>query len=84
MHALTGKFFSRELETFYTLELRDTTLVLLIRNTDDIELSAIKEDSYKGDVFFIGDLTFQRNDRGEVTGFTASNGRTKGIRFQKQ
>ena len=83
LQALAGKFFSKELETFYTLELRDTTLMLLIRNTEEIELSAIKEDSYKGDIYFIGELVFQRNVRGQVIGFTASNGRTTGIRFEK-
>jgi hypothetical protein len=84
LEELTGTFFSKELETFYTLELQDTTLTLLIRNTEDIELSSIKKDSYKGDVFFIGELVFQRDQSGQVTGFTASNGRTKGIRFVKQ
>ncbi len=84
LQALTGKFFSRELETFYTLEVRDTTLVLLIRNTKEIELSAVKEDLYKGDIFFIGELEFQRDQTGQVTGFTAANGRTRGIGFVRQ
>ncbi len=84
LQALTGKFFSRELETYYTLEVRDTTLVLLIRNTKEIELSAVKEDLYKGDIFFIGELAFQRDQTGKVTGFTAANGRTRGIEFLKQ
>jgi len=84
LQALTGKYFSKELETFYTLELRDTTLTLLIRNTEEIELSALKEDSYKGNIYFIGELVFQRDDRGQVTGFTAANGRTRGIVFEKQ
>ncbi|MEA3461152.1 MAG: serine hydrolase domain-containing protein, partial [Bacteroidota bacterium] len=84
LEKLTGKFFSRELETFYTLEMRDTTLVLVIRNTEEIELSSIAEDIYRGDVYYIGELAFQRNNSGQVTSFTASNGRTKGIRFEKQ
>ena len=84
LQALTGKFFSKELETFYTLELRDTTLMLLIRNTKEVELSAMKEDTYKGDIYFIGELVFQRDNSGRVTGFTAANGRTRGIVFEKQ
>jgi hypothetical protein len=84
LQALTGKFFSKELETFYTLEVLDTTLTLLLRNTEPVNLSAIKKDTYKGDVYFIGELVFQRDNRGQLTGFTASNGRTKGIRFEKQ
>ena len=84
LQAFTGKFFSKELETFYTLELRDTTLVLLIRNTEEIKLSALKEDNYKGDIYFIGELAFQRDNTDQVTGFTAANGRTRGIVFEKQ
>jgi hypothetical protein len=84
LQALTGKYFSRELETFYTLELRDTTLTLLIRNTEEIELSAMKKDSYQGNIYFIGEVVFLRDERGQVSGFTASNGRTRGILFEKQ
>ena len=84
LEALAGKYFSKELETFYTLEVRDTTLTILIRNTEPVKLSAIKKDTYKGDVYFIGELVFDRDNRGQLTGFSASNGRTKGIRFEKQ
>jgi len=84
LQALTGKYFSKELETFYTLEVRDTTLTLLIRNTEAIELSALKEDSYKGNIYFIGEVVFQRDASGQLTGFTAANGRTRGIVFERQ
>ncbi len=84
LQAFTGKYFSKELETYYTLELRDTTLTLLIRNTEEIELSAMKKDSYKGDIYFIAEVVFQRDNRGQVSGFTAANGRTRGIVFEKQ
>jgi hypothetical protein len=83
LQALTGKFFSKELETFYTLEMRDTTLTLLIRNTEDIELSALKEDNFMGNIYFIGEVVFQRDPGGQVTGFTVANGRTRGIWFEK-
>ena len=83
LQLLTGLYFSKELETFYTIELHDTTLVLLIRNTEEIELSALKKDNYKGEIYFIGELAFQRDNTGQVTGFTAANGRTKGIGFER-
>jgi hypothetical protein len=84
LQALMGRYFSKELDVFYKLELHDSTLVLLIRNTEEIELSAIKEDVYKGDIYFIGELAFDRDASGIVTGFAASNGRTRGIRFERQ
>ncbi|TFH55500.1 MAG: class A beta-lactamase-related serine hydrolase [Gemmatimonadales bacterium] len=83
LEAYTGRYFSKELDVFYKLEMHDSTLVLLIRNTEEIELSVVKKDVYKGDVFFIGELAFERDPKGSVTGFAASNGRTKGIRFER-
>jgi CubicO group peptidase (beta-lactamase class C family) len=83
LKAYEGRYFSRELETFYTLQLKDSTLVLKIRNTADIELSPMEEDSFSGDVFFITEMEFTRDAGGRVTGFDVSNGRTKGIRFDR-
>lgn len=81
--ACEGRYFSKELDVFYKLELHDSTLVLLIRNTPEIKLSVLKEGVFKGDVFFIGELAFLKDEAGEVSGFTASNGRTKGILFER-
>jgi CubicO group peptidase (beta-lactamase class C family) len=83
LEAYTGRYISKELDVFYNLEIQDSTLVILIRNTPEIKLSALKEDIYKGNVFFIGEVEFQRDKSGSVTGFKASNGRTKGIGFER-
>ncbi|MCK5068277.1 MAG: hypothetical protein KAR16_12595 [Bacteroidales bacterium] len=83
LQTYTGRYFSNELDVFYNLELHDSTLVLLIRNTKEIKLSVVKEDVYKGDIFFIGELAFVKDESGNVTGFAASNGRTKGIGFER-
>jgi hypothetical protein len=83
LESYAGKYLCDELETFYTLEMQDSTLMLLIRNVKEIKLSCIKEDVYKGDVFFIGELAFERDEAGRLTGFTVSNGRTRGIQFNK-
>ena len=83
LEALTGRYFSKELDVFYNLKIQDSTLVILIRNTPEIELSSIKEDVYTGNVYFIGEVEFLRDKVGRVTGFEASNGRTKGIGFER-
>jgi len=83
LQACTGRYFSKELDVFYRLEIKDSSLVILIRNTPEIELSAIKEDVYKGNVFFIGELEFLKDNRDRVKGFNVSNGRTKGIGFER-
>jgi CubicO group peptidase (beta-lactamase class C family) len=83
LEAYGGKYYSDELETFYTLQVKDSTLTLHIRNTKDIKLTPVEKDSFRGDVYFIGTMEFQRDDQGNVTGFTVSNGRTRGIRFER-
>ena len=84
LQAYEGRYYSKELDVFYKLEVQDTTLVVLLRNTKEIELSVIKEDVYTGDVFFIGELAFLKDPAGRVSGFTLANGRTRGIQFLKQ
>ena len=37
-----------------------------------------------GSQFFIATVVFDRSGNGDVLGFTASNGRTKGVWFRKQ
>jgi hypothetical protein len=83
LEALEGSYFSKELETFYTLEVKDTVLTLMIKNTKDIALKPIEEDVFQGDVFFIGELAFLRDPVGDIRGFTVSNGRTRGIYFEQ-
>jgi len=57
--------------------------VLHIRNTEEVRLSPVEENQFKSDVFFIGQMEVRRDDGGRVTGFSVSNGRTTGIRFEK-
>ena len=83
LKAFEGTYFSKELETFYTLELKDTVLTLVIKNTEDIQLEPVEEDVFSGDVFFIGELAFVRDPAGNILGFAVSNGRTRGIYFDK-
>ncbi len=80
----TGKYFSEELETFYTLIVKDSSLVAEHRNMEDIDLSASAIDNFSGSAFFMAELSFTRNDQGEVTGMIVSNSRTKGILFERQ
>ena len=83
LSAYEGDYFSDELQTFYEIELKDTLLVLHIPNSEEIKLSPVEKDEFKGNVFFIGQMEFHRDDRGWVKGFEVSNGRTRNIRFEK-
>jgi len=84
MEMYTGTYLSEELETFYTIRVKDSAMIAEHRNLKDIKLSPTEEDTFSGDVYFIGEMAFKRNSSGEVEAFTVSNGRTKGIYFEKQ
>lgn len=75
-----GRFFSEELETFYTVTLEDEALVVHHRRLDDAELTSGELDSFSG-----GNLqfAFERDRNGVVIGFYVSNGRTRDIRFER-
>ena len=73
-----GRFFSDELETFYTFTVEDGDLVLHQRRLDRAELEPGEEDRFSG-----GDMSFafERDRNGQVIGFYLSNVRTRDVRF---
>jgi len=75
-----GRYFSEELETFYTVTLEDEALVVSHRRRDDANLTAGEEDMFSG-----GGLTysFERDRNGDVIGFYVANGRTRDVRFER-
>lgn len=77
---IAGTYFSEELETFYTLALKDGSLVLRRRRIEDANLTAGKEDTFSG-----GGLTIslERDRNGQLIGFYAANGRTRDVRFER-
>ena len=78
-----GRYFSEELETLYHVTATDSGLVLTQRRLNDIKLTPTKKDVF-GASFPVAELSFIRNEEGEVEGFKVSNVRTRGVRFDKQ
>lgn len=83
LQAFAGKYYSKEIETVYTIALKEDQLILQIFGLEDIELTPIKENTFSGSEFFIGEIAFERNIFGRVNAFTVSNGRTKGVAFER-
>ncbi len=83
LQAYVGKYYSRELETVYTISIKEGQLVAQIYGLEDIELSPAEEDSFTGSEFFVSEMTFKRNPQGRVSGFEVGNGRTKGVAFER-
>jgi CubicO group peptidase (beta-lactamase class C family) len=77
-----GRYFSEELETFYTLSVEDDRLVIRHRRFGPVPLTHTEGDSFAGSLP-VSLVVFRRDDQGNVTGFEAGNGRARGIVFEK-
>ena len=73
-----GRFYSEELETFYTFEVEDGELVAHQRRLGRFTLQPGEVENFAG-----GGLSFafERDRNGEVIGFYLSNVRTRDVRF---
>ena len=84
MEEYTGHYFSEEIQTAYDVAMSDSSLVLQnYQLEEDITLAPIKEDSFGGG-FPIANVSFVRNDAGDITGFRAGSGRTRDVHFEKR
>ena len=84
MQEYTGRYFSNEIETLYHIVVKDSTLLLQhYQLAEDIELTPSDKDSF-GAGFPLTNITFVRNENGDITGFKASNGRTRDVLFEKR
>src|SRR6056297_10991 len=84
MEEYTGHYFSGEIQTAYDVAMSDSSLVLQnYQLEEDITLAPIKEDSFGGG-FPITNVSFVRNDAGDITGFRAGSGRTRDVHFEKR
>ena len=73
-----GRFYSEELETFYSLAVEEGELVMRQRRLGEVTLEPGEEENFTG-----GNLTFafERDRNGVVIGFYLSNVRTRDVRF---
>jgi hypothetical protein len=78
--AFEGRFYSEELETFYTITLTRDTLVVRQRRLDDAKLRPGEKDRFAGGGL---NFEFERDRNGEVIGFYVANGRTRDVRFER-
>ena len=73
-----GRFYSEEVETFYTFSVEDGGLVMHQRRLGKVTLTSGEEDNFSGGSF---SFAFERDRNGEVIGFYLSNVRTRDVRF---
>jgi CubicO group peptidase (beta-lactamase class C family) len=81
----TGTYVSEELDTDYEVVLEGDTLVAHHRRHGSIHLFPAWGDDFRGSVWFIGSLEFQRGADGAVTGFLVNGGeRVRNLWFVKR
>ena len=81
---LAGEYVSQELGTSYTVVVRDTAVMLRHFRHGDIPLVRAWGDDWSAAPFFLRSVAFQRNARGEATGFVVNAGeRARDMMFVK-
>jgi len=78
-----GTYFSEELETYYRIEIEEGDLSVQLRRFDPVTLSHTEGDTFAGS-FPIAEISFDRDERGQVTGFRVGNVRARDIWFEKR
>lgn len=79
----SGDFYSEELSTTYSFTIVGNNLIAKHSRLSDIRLNPIKQDVFKGDVWFFDQIEFIRNSNGMITGCKVSNGRVRNLYFEK-
>ncbi|MGI9569368.1 MAG: hypothetical protein ACR2PH_06440, partial [Desulfobulbia bacterium] len=77
-----GRYFSEELETLYTIRLKDRALVASSVAFGDIKLNPASEDNFTG-VFWFPTVRFLRDDMDAISGFNVTADRIRNVRFSK-
>jgi len=79
----SGKFFSPELETTYTISVVDDTLSWHHPRHGDYKIKMLKKDVLEGQSPF-SVVKYKRDENGEIIGILVSNGRVRNLWFEKQ
>jgi hypothetical protein len=79
--AYAGRFYSSEVEAVYQLVVKGDSLMLSHHRMGDRRLQPRARDTFAAGAG-IGEIRFDRNASGQITGFTIANGRTRGVRFE--
>ena len=82
--AFEGRYFSEEIETFYTVRFEGEKLMLHQRRIGSLDLTPGREGVFNS-LGLGGEFTisFARDRNSQVIGFYLSNGRTRDVRFER-
>ncbi len=78
-----GRFYSNELEAFYTIAFKDGKLTLQHRKYDTVPLTNIAPDQFTSPFWWMSHIRFIRDGNKRVMGFEVNAGRVQGLWFGK-
>ena len=78
-----GDYYTEELDTTYTIRVRENELVAQHRRHDTIVLT-YADGHFRGDAWFFPEIHFTRDDTGCVTGFRLTGNRVRNLYFEKK
>jgi hypothetical protein len=79
-----GRYYSDELETLFELKVENDTLMAHNIRLEPLTLTHREGDEFSTSVFFLATIAFERAGNGRITGFMASDPRTKDVWFRRQ
>jgi CubicO group peptidase (beta-lactamase class C family) len=83
LEEFTGRYYSTELNAYYSFFIKEGTLVAKHTRLGDFPLKAIKNDYFIGNKGSFLKVVFVRNSFHEVIGFEVSSSRAKNVLFTK-
>ena len=76
-----GHYYSKELETHYTVVEKEGTLIVKHWRNDDAVLTPTSKDTFTSNQSWMRELTFIHDAAGSISSFRLSSGRAKNILF---
>lgn len=80
---LVGKYYSPELETIYSITLKEEKLKLVNVHHGEVDLKVVSKDRWAAPWWFVQNVDIARDESGKVTGLRMSNGRVVNLWFKR-
>jgi CubicO group peptidase (beta-lactamase class C family) len=84
LEQFAGNYFSEELNTNYVLKVEDGKLMATHFRHGNLALNPVKEDMFRSNRWFLGILSFFRDNAGNIEGLFVSSGRVRNLLFSKK
>ena len=78
-----GKYYSEELETFYSIVVQDSQLVAVHQRHDDISITFSSPGVFTGKAWWFQLVNFTKDSTNKIDGFMLTGGRVINLKFKK-